>query len=304
MKKLILLFLMLIFSAAGLIVCHYPDQQTHLIFCDVGQGDAVLLSRGFFQLLVDGGSDESVLECLAEQLPFWDQQIELVVITHMDDDHIGGLVSVFKNYHVQQLLTTNFIKNSDTFWSLREQIERSLDSGLIIKQPILGRLMSLTQGVELLAIFPRVEADGFESIWTDFSETRLSDAATKIESKIDDYNDRSIVVYVVIDGVRVLLTGDLSEHQELALINQGLITAVEILKIGHHGSKTSTSLELMTAARPEISVISVGEGNQYQHPSSLILDRLITFDTEILRTDKIGSIELVIDEEKGVKLKN
>ena len=118
MRKFI--FLAIIAILIWLAVFLWPDDQLHLVFCNVGQGDAILISRGFKQILIDGGPDEKVIQCLSNNLPFWDRKIELVVSTHPDSDHITGLISVLERYQVQVIAINNLAKDSERFWRFRE----------------------------------------------------------------------------------------------------------------------------------------------------------------------------------------
>lgn len=93
----------------GAILREWPDQNVHIIFCDVGQGDAILITHAFTQLLVDGGKDSSVLHCLENNLPFWDKKIEVVLATHPDADHIGGLASVFEQFSTDLIIYQWFV---------------------------------------------------------------------------------------------------------------------------------------------------------------------------------------------------
>ena len=97
----------------------------HLVFCDVGQGDATLVTMGFTQVLIDGGRSDEVLSCLEEHIPFWDRTIELVVATHADADHIGGLDSVIEEYDVLQIMSTQFIKDSQVFLDFKQAVSKA-----------------------------------------------------------------------------------------------------------------------------------------------------------------------------------
>jgi len=101
-----------------------------------------------------------------------------------------------------------------------------------------------------------------------------------------------------IGQIKILLTGDLEVEGELALIESNLLEDIDILKVGHHGAKTSTSDEFLTIVKPETSVISVGKTNSYGHPSLDVINSLMQFGSKVLRTDEIGTIELVSDGEK------
>ena len=292
----------------------WPDEYTHLIFCDVGQGDATLITSGYHQILIDGGRGTQVLECLEEHIPFWDHQIELVVATHADADHIGGLDEVLANYHVAQIITTGFDKETDSFQELKEAIEMELDQGALLKEPILGAQTRFRQDeskqkwlkphqrpeiiVEVLS--PQVGQGGNTVENTAKYESSLSDIESFFSSELmvgQSYNGLSIVLFLQVGQVRVLFMGDLEQEGELALLESNLLNSVDILKVGHHGAKTSTSSEFLSVVRPETSVISVGKANNYGHPSLEVIDSLMQSDGGVLRTDEMGTIELVSDGE-------
>ena len=293
----------------------WPDEYAHLVFCDVGQGDAILITSGFTQMLIDGGKGDEVLSCLEEHLPFWDRTIEVVVATHADADHIGGLDAVIQQYDVSQIISTQFIKDSQPFFEFKEEAEREVLVGAVLKKPILGQQMRFTQGqnfynlikthqrpiISFLILSPQVDQVQLAMKNSLKTETNISDSAnffSPLLTKDFDYNDLSVVLFLQLGQVKVLLMGDLEYEGELALIGANLLAEVDILKVGHHGAKTSTSIDFLQLVRPETSIISVGGSNSYGHPSLEVINNLILFDSEILRTDELGTIELVSDGEK------
>lgn len=280
------------------VVLEWPDKYIHLIFCDVGQGDAVLVTDGFTQMLIDGGRGTSVLDCLDENIPFWDREIEFVVATHADADHIGGLTYVLQNYQVNQILTTSLTKKTDDFGAFERALEEERGSQAKIISPKILDQITITNRVSGVVLSPQEEIadDGEPFLVT--PETILSDEeATKSAIIIDqnDYNNWSISLFLTLDDVGVLLTGDLELEGEVAMVNSGLILDADILKVAHHGSKSSTSPLFLESFTPEDTVISAGENNSYGHPSPDVLNRLKSFGANIWRTDQQGTIEFLID---------
>ena len=239
-----------------------PDNKLHLIFCDVGQGDAILISYHQTQVLIDGGPDNRVLSCLSAHLPFWDRQVEMVVLTHPEADHFGGLIDVIKRYSVKYFVSSNSIKTTPAFQELQQQILQkkvltySLQEGGEIKIGLL----------DFLVLWPR----------KDFYDSEL--------------NNHSLVLKLVFNHFTALLTGDLSSKFE----NQLDLTPIEVLKIAHHGSQTSTSQNFLEKVKPKLSIISVGV-NKFGQPSPEILNRLNNLKIRISRTDQNGEIEIVSD---------
>lgn len=293
----------------------WPDEYVHLVFCDVGQGDATLITVGFTQMLIDGGRGDKVLSCLEDHLPFWDRTIELVVATHADADHIGGLDAVMEQYDVLRIMSTQFVKDTQAFSEFKEAVELEILSGAVLEKPILGHRMRFTQEhylynpikryqtpvVNFLVLSPQVEQLQLAMENSVKTETSISDSTGTFELKLAknfNYNDLSVVLFLQLGQVKVLLMGDLEHEGELALINANLLQDIDILKIGHHGAKTSTGVDFLELVRPETSVVSVGVNNSYQHPSLELMNTLMQFDSEVLRTDKLGSIEIISDGEK------
>lgn len=130
------------------------------------------------------------------------------------------------------------------------------------------------------------------------AETELWASSEQDPATDDSSNDGSIVLFLRYGRLTTLLTGDLEENGELALLRNGLIVKTDVLKVGHHGSKTSTTVDLLRRLRPEISVISSGVNNSYNHPSPEVTSRLRMFGTNVYRTDKLGTIRFASDGHK------
>jgi beta-lactamase superfamily II metal-dependent hydrolase len=234
-------------------------------------------------------------------MPFWDRTIEVVVATHPDKDHIGGLRSVLERFETPLLLMEWSEKESTDFEALKALISsKRAENKLRLLQPTQGLRMQLS-GVfqaEVLSSHAIIEwllADQNGDIQAS-AETQLWDSARVTAGKNTahiNYNEGSIVLLLEINGTRVLLTGDLESLGEQALLRQGVIEQVDILKVGHHGSKTSTSDAFLHALQPETALISVGKKNSYGHPSPEVIDRLRAFSTDIYSTAEQGDIQIV-----------
>lgn len=274
-----------LFSAV--LLWQWPDQYLHIVICDVGQGDAILLTQGFSQLLVDAGlREEDVLHCLRNQLPFWDRQIEWIVPTHLDADHIGGFAGVLDRYHVKNMLLPKDTKQSTDFEQFNAAVLREVGEGGVVHTPTIGAPILIVPTWKLTVIYTPTETQ----LW-DAKAVKILDEFNPKES-----NNRSTVLSLVYGQVSLLLTGDLESPIEQALIAHSMVTQHTLLKVGHHGSKSSSSEQFVRLVRPEIGLVSVGKNNQYGHPSPMILERLRQFGVEhILRTDQQGSIVLKTD---------
>ncbi|MBP7700921.1 MBL fold metallo-hydrolase [Candidatus Woesebacteria bacterium] len=286
------------------IIKFLPDDYAHVIFCDVGQGDAILITHRDKQILVDGGPDEKVLECLNKHMPFGDRSINFLIISHMDLDHIGGLPLVLAKYEADIILMNQSLKKTDGFEALKTAIssknKRKVSESRVISS-FVGQQLVLSNLVRLIVAAPQVGYQLKNSNNIENSEAILSDKNSQISQKINDgesENDLSIAIYVYIGDVAVLLTGDMEEKGELAAIKVGLTDRVDIIKAGHHGSNSSSSRQFISILRPEISVISSGENNRYNHPSPRVIDIFNEFRARIYMTSSQGTIKFISD---GVK---
>jgi len=266
-----------------------PDKRLHLVFCDVGQGDAILISYGQIQVLIDGGPDNKVSNCLSKHLPFWDRQIEMVVLTHADEDHFVGLIDVFKRYNVRHFVANSLINNKASFWQFYQLV---LEEKASFYSPRTGEKIKIGT-LELSVLWPQ-EKLGDSRLWQKenllyLSEKRpLSDSLLTKATFPDELNDTSIVFQLSFGHSQVLLTGDITEKVE----SQLNLEETEILKVAHHGSKFSTSEEFLSKLKPNLAIISVGE-NRFGHPARETLERLDRAGIKVLRTDQQGDIEIV-----------
>ncbi|MBN1263567.1 MAG: MBL fold metallo-hydrolase [Candidatus Pacebacteria bacterium] len=273
-----------------------PDKKLELTFCDVGQGDAILIQQGENQVLIDGGpSANQLLECLAK-VPPWDRRIELVVLTHPDSDHLTGLIEVFKRFQVNQLVANSIVKESGLFWQFYQEVLAEPD--LVIYSPRAGDRIRLGK-MEFLVLWPE-ERPGDSRLWkTQFplpGQNGLGDQITADSqmvsilgaAAIGKTNETSVVLKFSYGEFDALLTGDIGFDSEKKID----FPEVEVLKVPHHGSKYSTSDELVRESSPELAVISVGR-NSFGHPTDEVLNRLNEKGIKVKRTDEEGEIEIV-----------
>lgn len=269
-KKLvygILLSLFILCLILGSVIfCSKNSQELKVIFLNIGQGDAILIAQGSNQVLIDGGkSGKLLLERLGKFIPFWDRQIEMVVATHPDQDHIGGLVAVLQSYKVETVMETKAQSQTQVYKRWEDEIEKEQ-----------ARRVEAVRGARIK--FPN---DAVAEIIYPFYS--LADSQSK------DNNANSIVIKLTFGEEDFLLTGDLPSKQEKILIDSGLDLKARILKAGHHGSKHSTSAEFLKSVNSEEVIISVGK-NSYGHPHPDVLERLRKQRIEFYRTDEDGNI--------------
>ena len=271
---LIILFLTIVFASLAFWQdnsVENKNEKTRIIFLDIGQGDAVMIDAGSnTQILIDGGDGKDILNKLGEHLPFYDRKIELVIMTHPDKDHLGGLVEVLKYYEVEQILETG-IKCEKTI--CEEWDKLITEKNIPVKYAEFGQRIE-TGNIEMSVLYP------FESLK---------------DKEVKDSNDVSIVLKLVVnseqglqpESVKILLTGDAGFPVENNLISQNINLESKILKVSHHGSKNATSNEFLKSVKPEKAIISVGKNN-YGHPAKELLNRLKNINVEIFRTDEGG----------------
>lgn len=273
------------------VVWQWPDGKIHLVFCDVGQGDAELIVKGEIQVLVDTGPSDSKLGgCLSNNIPFWDRTIEMVVVTHPQRDHMGALDKVLSDYKVGRLVVNGVVGKGEEW---EEVIGLVKSRGVEIYVPEAGDVVRLGE-VELTVLWPEEEV-GDKLAW--MSEDPV-ERGGGVLGAVSDVNEISIVMRLEYGAFTAMLTGDLGEKEEQALVGEGVITPVEVLKVAHHGSKYSSSREFLEAAKPKLAVIEVGESNSYGHPSGDTTKRFDAVGSRILRTDIDGEVEVVSDGEK------
>lgn len=264
----VLLALLALSAILGIIIFYArQDQALHVIFFDVGQGDAILVSQGQNQLLIDGGKDgKIILEKLGKYVPFWDRTIETVIATHPDQDHIGGLINVAKNYEIGAVLETNATSDSQTYNAWEDAIT----------------------GVE------KIEAKkGIDIKFPSGAEVSVEYPFSSIINQDPNSNDYSVVAKLNFGENKFLFTGDLPAEKEAELVAEKADLKAGVLKISHHGSKYATSSEFLDAVNPEEAVISVGKNNAYGHPAPEVVDRLLKAGIKIWRTDELGDIKYI-----------
>jgi len=276
-KWLILPFLVVVILVWS-VALTTPDDKLHVSFLDVGQGDAILIQTPNGQdILIDGGPDPQKINLeLGERLPFWDRTIDLVVCTQPQADHVTGLVEVLLRYKVKQVLEPGVSYNSSIYQEWLRLVE---DKGIEYNIARAGQEVDLGNGIKMEVLNP---------------------PATLYEGTSHDVDNNGVVLKLTWGKVSFLFTADIREEAEFELIGQRANLKSTVLKVAHHGSKTSTTSQFLAAVDPEVAVISVGADNTFGHPSPEVMERLIDRlgEDNVYRTDEDGTVELITDGDR------
>lgn len=270
------LFLALALGAAAVWWVLWQTEHRHLMtvaFLNVGQGDAIFVETpDGTQVVIDGGPDASILSELGKVLPFYDRSIDMLVVTNPDRDHYAGFIDVLERYRVGTVVVPGTQSNTATF----ERFARSIsDHGVpaVLARQGMRFVLDEERDIRLDILFPDREVSSWKT------------------------NDGSIVSRLVYDTVSVMLTGDATAKTEGILLDEygeGALQS-DVLKVGHHGSKTSSSVAFLQAVDPDIAVVSAGYHNSYGLPKQEILDRLKSLDIPTFITYEEGTIIMQSD---------
>ncbi len=242
-----------------------PDVR--VFFFDVGQGDATLIdSKDGRQILIDGGPSGAILTRLGSVMPFGDNSIDAIIISHPHADHISGLVSVLERYSVGVIFESGARYTSSEFRALEQAIDKKGVKRVYVDQPM---TIFFGDDARLALVSPN---DSF------------------VGSNLKRIHDAMIVGFLEYKDARVLFMGDAEQKLEERLAKQNILPKIDILKAGHHGSKTSSSNYFLNTIKPQVAVLSVGK-NKYGHPNDGVMERLNAFRIRIFRTDEDGTIE-------------
>ena len=242
-------------------------------FLDVGQGDAIFIeSPTGKQILLDGGPDGSILSGIGALLPFYDRSIDMLIVSNPDKDHFAGFIDVLKNYQVGNIMEPGTIPNTEIYKIFKEFIREEGATSVLARR---GMNIDLGGGVYLQILFPDRDVSGLST------------------------NDGSIIAKLIYGDISFLLPGDTTQNIEKYLVGlDGSNLDVDVLKLAHHGSKTSSSEPLLAVTTSEYAVISAGVKNRYGHPHREVLERLAKYNIPALGTYKEGTIIFESDGEQ------
>lgn len=240
---------------------------------DIGQGDAIYIEApNGNQMLIDGGPPKVVLRALRSIMPFYDRKIDMLLVTNPDKDHMAGFIDVLNGYKVEKIVEPGTHSPTDTYAEFEKEVSLENARRIIARR---GMKIVLGGGAYFEVLFPDRDISGLET------------------------NTGSIVGRLVFGDTSVMFAGDAPEAVEKYIVLlDGKKLKSDILKVGHHGSRTSTSEEFVGFVSPDYAMISDRAGNPYGHPHKETIDTLKKFGVKILRTDELGTIVLKSDGEE------
>lgn len=258
------------------------NHQTNYLkvaFLDVGQGDSIYIEApNGKQMLIDGGPNAKLLSSLSKVVPFADRSIDIIVATHPDQDHIGGFPLLLDNYKVTDIISNGAISDSKVFSSLQQKIKENKIKNILARRGM-KIILDEKKNIYFDIIFPDRDITNFES------------------------NDGSIVGKLIYGKNSFMFTGDATTYTEnlIGWNENNKTLKSDILKLGHHGSRTSSSIPWLERVSPSLAIISVDKNNKYGHPHKEILKRLSDLHIPYLSTADRGNIIFESDGEKIIK---
>jgi len=246
------------------------ESNLRLWMMDVGQGDAVLFdSSDGRQVLIDGGPNKTILTRLSQAMPLTDKEIDLIIVSHNHADHLSGINSVLEHYKVNEVWISGAEYDSATYRKFAALVAEKRIKTTIVTA---GTTYSVS-GLTGIALFPLSNVAGTQPT---------------------NPHDASVVTFWQYGQITVMLTGDAEVEHEAAMLTRGMVKHADILKIGHHGSNTSSSMVFLQAVSPKIALISVAKVNRYGHPHQITLDHLSQLKIPVLSTGQNGTVRFDI----------
>ncbi len=266
-RRLLLLLILL-----GPLSCaHAGERLLRVSFLDIGQGDSIYIQApNGRQMIIDGGPKSNLMSALSKVMPFGDRSIDVLMVTNPDADHYSGFIDLIRDFDVGAVVESGTRTNTPTYATLQKGIAEHSVPHLLARKGM-KIVLDKEDGVEFDVLFPDLDVSGWSR------------------------NDGSIMGVLIYGKTKIFFTGDGTTTTENAVMlrTEKEILESDILKVGHHGSRTSTSDAFVKAVAAQWAVISDGKGNTYGHPHKETLDTLARNGVDILRTDQLGTITFI-----------
>ena len=275
-KKILSLFLILAICITSIVGCEQVDNfdkkniaignEMIVHYIDVGQGDSILISVNNKNLLIDAGpgsGEDKVVNYLNENNI---KKLDYIIATHPHEDHIGGMDKVIENFEVGEFYSPKVATNTKTFKNMIGELNKKHLKINILTEGM-GEEFNLGEGTEV-------------------------EIYTPMNNSYDDLNNYSPIMKVSYENTSFLFTGDAEAKAELEAISNSANLKADVLKVGHHGSSSSTTDEFLKRVDPQVGVISVGADNKYNHPTKKTINKLNDKNIKIYRTDIDGTVTI------------
>jgi len=247
-------------------------------FLDIGQGDSILIRTPMGRnVLIDGGPGVTLLERLGEETSYWLKRIDLLILTHPDLDHLEGLVEAIRRYEVDRVMITGVFHSSNLYRAFLEELQ--------------------ARAIEVVIADPEQDWQLEVDVYLDI----IGPQGSYLMAEVYNQNDVSIMAKLIYKDTQMLLPGDAELHEEHDVLLTDFDLRARVLKVGHHGSRTSSSLPFLRAVNPQEAVIISGRENPFDHPH---LDTLLKYDQmeiDWINTKDVGTITLESDGKEWFK---
>jgi competence protein ComEC len=281
--------LLLVFAASSSALAS-ENMTAH--FIDVGQGDSILLQFKDKNILIDGGMPEMGSKVESHLRDQNVSSLNLVILTHPHDDHIGGLIKILEDFPVEEV-----IDNGQGHPSLLYKMFQSLivQKNISCRTVRSGQEINLDKDLKIDVLSPPLPHISGDLNLTAPSLLRIPAESVAVKIISGDMNQNSLVLRVAYREVSLLLMGDADTMTEGSLVLSGCNISSDILKVGHHGGSSASSTAFLRSVMPDISIIEVGRDNYYGYPTQKTLNALRDVGSEIYRTDTNGNILITTD---------